>query len=639
KASPRIAHGFPSVQTIMRDGQQPVFRQSRRAGKASRPNPRKLFLDGLWAFKYSFSRNTGTLLQLWLLAGLQSALPVAIALSTRGMVNAVIAVHSGSAGGDSEILLWLLAGLGAATLDALAGVAFANISVNFQDLTIHQVTVDILNHTAQLDLEQLEDVHFQDTLGLVQQNSGAAFGRFQVNLISLASGVLGSVFLLLLLYRIDPWTIPLVVPAAGLYVWFQWKYIGRKTAMERSRTTKRRWTRYFTTRAMRQEFIPEIKILDLAPLLHAKFDALMREFIRQDKSLRETGFRIQAFFSVITNSLVMVLLWRVIDGVRTGMLTIGDLTIFGSAALRLRQNLNATIQNLGNALESTIYITHLRLLLQITPLPRGSANRAPGACRGDFVLDNVSFTYPEASQPTLKNISLRIRSGEVIALIGENGAGKTTLVKLLTRLYSPSQGRVLLDGHDLEEYSADFLRRQYMFVFQNFGRYEGTVAENISYGDWRRLADHPEAIPEIARACGMDSMIQSLPNGYQTMLGRMFGEIDLSGGQWQRIAITRAFARRGSILILDEPTSNLDPRAEYEIFRQFQSLAAGRTTILISHRFSTVSMAHRIIVLEDGEIVEEGSHADLLRAGNLYATLYRMQKGDTDSPQTGRQRV
>jgi ABC-type multidrug transport system fused ATPase/permease subunit len=279
-----------------------------------------------------------------------------------------------------------------------------------------------------------------------------------------------------------------------------------------------------------------------------------------------------------------------------------------------------------------IYITHLRILMHTKPLLHSSEDYVPRECRGEFVLENVSFTYPDANQPALAEISLHIHPGEVIALVGENGAGKTTLVKLISRLYSPTHGSVKLDGHNLEEYSLSYLRRQYLFVFQNFGRYEGSVHENIAYGDWERLMDRPDLVQKLAQSCGIDPTIQALPHGYQTLLGRNFGETDLSGGQWQRLAIARAFAREGSILILDEPTSNLDPRAEYQIFRQFQSLAAGRTTILISHRFSTVSMADRIVVLDQGKIVEQGSHTELLTTNGLYSTLYRMQSQRMDSP-------
>jgi ATP-binding cassette subfamily B protein len=214
----------------------------------------------------------------------------------------------------------------------------------------------------------------------------------------------------------------------------------------------------------------------------------------------------------------------------------------------------------------------------------------------------------------------------VVALVGENGAGKSTLVKLVAGLYRPDSGALRLDGVDLRELPADALRDRMAFVLQNFGRYEASAADNIAYGDWRRLLDDREQVREIARRAGVDALLESLPNGYDTQLGRTFGDVDLSGGEWQRVALARAFARDARLLVLDEPTSNLDARAEHDLFLRFRRLAHGRTTILVSHRFSTVAMADRIVVLERGRIVESGSHAELMVRAGAYAQLYELQR-------------
>jgi ATP-binding cassette subfamily B protein len=241
-------------------------------------------------------------------------------------------------------------------------------------------------------------------------------------------------------------------------------------------------------------------------------------------------------------------------------------------------------------------------------------------------LRNVSFTYAGAPRPALAAISLRIARGETIALVGENGAGKTTLVKLIARLYDPDEGCVLFGGIDVRALPRDELHQRIAFVLQGFGRYEASAADNIAYGDWRRLLSDREGVQRVARTAGVDEMISALPHGYDTLLGRTFGEQELSAGQWQKIALARAFARDADVLILDEPTSNLDARAEHALFTQFRRLAEGRTTIIVSHRFSTVSMAQRIVVLDKGRIVESGTHAELLsRAGN-YAGLYELQQ-------------
>jgi ATP-binding cassette, subfamily B, bacterial len=463
--------------------------------------------------------------------------------------------------------------LAAAVADAAISFLQSYLNMTFQDAISRHIILDVLRHTAKLDLEQLENSQFQDTLSLVQQNLGPSFTRFLSTTISLVATILESVILMGLLFQIEPIILPVFVPILLFYLWFEWRHVVRKTELEILRSAKRRWTRYFTSRLTSPQNLPEVKLLGLAPLMLQKFDKLLREFIQQDQKIRRSALTMQSIYALITSGLVSMLLYGITRKIGDHVLTIGDLTIFGGAALRLRRNIEMTVRSAGTALENTIYISHIRALFQIQPRGGAAGARPSAPLAGEIRMDNVTFFYPNAPRPALQRVSLHIRKGEVVALVGENGAGKTTLVKLLSGLYAPTKGRVLIDRRDLSDLDPEYLFRQFSFIFQPYGRYEGTVHENIAYGDWETLFEDPARVREISRSCGVDPLVQQLPQKYGTMLGRMFGNVDLSGGQWQKIAIARAFARNAPILVLDEPTSSLDPRAEYEIFRLFRTLA------------------------------------------------------------------
>jgi ATP-binding cassette subfamily B protein len=250
---------------------------------------------------------------------------------------------------------------------------------------------------------------------------------------------------------------------------------------------------------------------------------------------------------------------------------------------------------------------------------------APRPIRDGFAFENVSFSYPGTKRLVLDRLNLRIEPGERIALIGENGQGKTTIVKLLTRLYDPTDGRILLDGVDLRDYNIEDVQSEIGVIFQDFMRYEMTARQNIAVG---RIdaSDHDGSIEHAARKSLADAVIERLPNGYDQLLGRRFeGGVDLSGGEWQKIALARAYLRDAQLLILDEPTASLDARSEYEVFQRFAELTKGKMALLISHRFSTVRMADRIVVLENGRIVEQGSHSQLMALGGRYAGMFELQ--------------
>jgi ATP-binding cassette subfamily B protein len=395
---------------------------------------------------------------------------------------------------------------------------------------------------------------------------------------------------------------------------------------EHIRTTKRRWTRYFTSRMTSQQSVTEIKLLGLAPVLRDQFRSIMTTFRDENRKLYLHNFATNSLFAVLaTTALYGTFVWVTLQALE-GNLTIGDVAIYAGAMLGLRKAFESTILSVSSDVEQTLYISNLREFLNLKPRITDTSGLTPISSRGEIEFRNVSFTYPGSTQPTLSDVSFHIMPGETVALVGENGAGKTTLVKLIARLYDPDQGCILFDGIDLRELSLAYLRSHMSFVLQRFGRYEATAADNIAYGDWQRLLDNRNEVEQVIHRANMHDMIEAMPQGYDTMLGRMFGEYDLSEGQWQKLALARAFARDSLFIILDEPTSNLDARAEYQIFSRFRELAKGRTTVFISHRFSTVGMADRILVMDKGRIVESGTHQQLLSQAGHYASLYNLHQ-------------
>ncbi|MGW8181905.1 MAG: ABC transporter ATP-binding protein, partial [bacterium] len=294
------------------------------------------------------------------------------------------------------------------------------------------------------------------------------------------------------------------------------------------------------------------------------------------------------------------------------------------AAFRLRNSVVEFINRLSSSLEKVLSITNLQEFLMIEPRLRDDGAIASGEIRGEIEVKDVCFSYQGSDRLVLNKLNMKINPGETVALVGPNGSGKTTLVKLITRLYELREGAILVDGHDLKEFSLDFLHSQIAYVDQQGVRFEATVHENIAYGDWRRLIDSPAEVRKIAKEARIDSMINEMPDGFETKLGRLFGQFDLSGGQWQKIAVARAVAKKARIYILDEPTAHLDAKSEFEIFTSLKDSVIGNTAILISHRFTTARMADRIFVISEGQVVQTGTHEELVNESGLYKELYNL---------------
>jgi ATP-binding cassette, subfamily B, bacterial len=578
--------------------------------------------NGRWALSLTWGANRSLTAAFIAMNLMQGVVPAVQAIATRGLINSALRGINDHGTSLRVVLPWLLVALAATIADALSRLFRDFASQRLEDDLNLELNARILEHTAKLEVGFFEDPASQDMLYCAKQNGAKNLLRFVGSLLSFLSNLVQMASLLAILAVIEPLVL-LLAPTAVPYLWFQWNLSEIRHELEKSRATKRRWTQYFVSSLTEPYSVPEVKILDLAPLMIARFRALMREFRDQDHHLLVRALRAAGLFSTAATIALFVLFARVALRVLAGASTIGDLAIFGAAAGRLRATLEGQVNAVAVMREETLNISDLRELLLTHPAIVAAPNAiAPENYRGEIEFRGVSFTYPGSDQPALRDVSLTIRPGETLALVGENGSGKSTLVKLLARLYDPVAGSVRLDGHDLRELDPEHLRSQISLVFQNYHGYEATFTDNIAYGDWQRLMGQTRQIEAIAHEAGLADLIESLPGGFETLLGRRFGQFDLSRGQWQRVAIARAFSRRSSLVILDEPTSSLDLRAERDLLSRFRALVRGRTAIVVAHRLSTLEIATRIAVMQHGRIIELGSHEELLRKGGEYASLH-----------------
>jgi ATP-binding cassette subfamily B protein len=376
----------------------------------------------------------------------------------------------------------------------------------------------------------------------------------------------------------------------------------------------------------------EIKLFILGGFFTDRFRTLANKLYEEDKEIVVRRYLINFLWTVLTSAAnSAIYLYVALQVVLSlGRISLGSLTRFTQAAIQAGQSFQGLLSGISSTYENNLYVTTLFEFLEYQPEivspPNPQPLEATTEARGlDIEFRNVTFTYPGKNEAALKNVSFTIRAGEAIALVGRNGAGKTTFVKLLTRLYDPDEGEILVGGRNIKEYDLKDLRQQIGVIFQDYVTYFMSARENIGVGHVSEI-DNYELVSSAASKSGASSVIEKLPDGYETMLGRWFNKgTQLSGGEWQKIALARAFMRDARILILDEPTSSLDAQAEYEVFARFRLLTQGKTAIFISHRFSTVRLADRIFVLENGEIIENGSHQELVGLGGRYAELFNLQ--------------
>ena len=520
----------------------------------------------------------------------------------------------------------LLAEFAFAVLADVLGRVVSLIDNLLSERVSNASSVRLMEHAATLDLEDFEDADFQDQLERARRQTsgrmslmGQLFSQAQ-DLVTVASFAAG-----LIIYA--PWLIVLLFVALIPAFLGEAHFNAQSYFLDYLRTPERRELDYVRQTAASVETAKEVKIFGLNGFLIERYRRLAAQLYAANRRLalrRATWGGLFAAVGAVGYYLAYVyIVWRTL----TGEFSIGDLTFLAGSFMRLRNLLEGLLSGFSTVAGQALYLNDLFSFFDVEPeiYSQSDARPFPSPIRRGFVFENVGFIYPGAERWAVRGLSFTLHAGEVLALVGENGAGKTTLVKLLARLYDPDEGRILLDGHDLREYDLDALRGAIGVIFQDFVRYNLTASENIAVG---RIAarDDRARIADAARRSLADGVIDKLPAGFDQMIGKRFKNgVELSGGEWQKLAIARAYMRDAQVIILDEPTAALDARAEFEVFKRFKELSEGRTAVLISHRFSSVRMADRILVLKNGKVDASGTHEELVSQPGQYSELFELQ--------------
>ena len=564
------------------------------------------------------------------LRAIRSLIPVAVLwigkLIIDGVIAGVAAVHAGHA---PE--WWHLAGLIGLELGiAVVGEGLARLSSLLEsllgDLFGNRLSVRLMEHAATLDLAQFEDPEVYDHLERARRQTTGRIGLFTlllgtaqdlITLISLASVLLVQLPWLLLLLTVA--VLPAFLGEAhfaslGYSLLFQW-------------TPERRLLDYLRYMGASDESAKEVKLFGLSPFLVGRYAELSDKFYEENKRLAVKRNIVSTLLVTLGTMGYYAAYGVIIYRTVLGVFTIGTLTFLAGSFRQSRSLIQSVLISLSSIYEQSLYLSDLFTFFDVRPtvVSKPGARAVPRPLVSGFRFEDVGFRYPGSQRWAVRHLSFDFEPHERIALVGENGAGKTTLVKLLARLYDPDEGRILLDGVDLRDYDLDSLRKNIGIIFQDFVRYDFVLRENIGVSQIEALDDDAR-IREAARRSLADSVAKRVPQGFDQMLGRRFDTgVELSGGEWQKVALARAYMRDAQVLILDEPTAALDARAEYEVFLRFAELTQGRMAVLISHRFSTVRMADRILVLQGGELVDDGTHEELVARGGLYAELFSLQ--------------
>jgi ATP-binding cassette, subfamily B, bacterial len=553
-------------------------------------------------------------------------IPIGLLAVSKRIIDLIVGTRTHPAAAHGSLWPWLILEFSLAVAALIATRAIDYCDIRIAEEFTRQLSLNVMEHTSRIDLESIEDPNFHDKLERARVQATDRSSMLHA-LGSLVQSSIMTFSLLLTVAGYAPWLLALmamcVIPsfAGETAVTFEGYALGRRL------TPFRRELDYLRTLGSSREAAKEVKMFDLGGFLVDRYQAISKQVILQTCRLARDRFLWGSVLGIMASLGYYGAYAFLAFEALAGRISVGTLTFLAGAVAGANVQLQSTFTYFSSVSEQALFLTDVVDLLNVQPriLSKSEPLAVPKPITRGVEFRNVSFRYPGGTHWVLRNLNLTIEPGQRIALVGENGQGKTTLVKLITRLYEPTEGAILIDGIDLREYDLDDLRREVGVIFQDFFRYDMPVRINIGTGRKEQMRNDA-ALWEAAEESGADKFIANMPLKMDQMLGKRFeGGLDLSGGQWQKIALSRAYIRDAQIVILDEPTAALDAAAEAEVFDNFADLTTDRMAILISHRFSTVRMADRIVVLKNGCIEETGTHAELLAAGGQYARLFELQ--------------
>jgi ATP-binding cassette, subfamily B, bacterial len=558
---------------------------------------------------------------------LQGALPLVALYLMKQVVDAVAAAISGGTR-DIRAFTMLMVLTGAVALLAAALRTISTLVSEVQTARLIDRVQELLHaKSAEVDLQFYESAAYHDTLHRAQNEASYRPPRIVAELAQVGQGVLTLVGLLALLVSFHWMLVAALLLAALPGLAIKARFSSRLYQWTLRETANQRLARYLNTVLTTIEFAKEIRLFDLGGVFRDRHQVL-RTALRQDRLSMMTRRSVSDLLAnVVAVLAVFASMYVIARQALDGSVTIGDMVMYFGAFQRAQDTFRDVLAGLAGLYEDNLFLADFKAFMTLQPMVTESRSPRPfpRPLRRGLEFEHVTFRYPGTDVDVLRDVSFHVRPGEHLALVGENGSGKTTLVKLLCRLYDPTEGAVRIDGVDIRELGLRDLRSEFGVVFQDYAKYQLSARDNIWTGNITLPHDTPRVV-EAAQRTGADAVIRALPRGYDTMLGRQFADgVDLSIGQWQKLAIARAFMRDTQLIVLDEPTAALDPLAEAEVFEHFQTLARDRTTLLISHRLSTVRHADRILVLVNGQIAEVGAHDELLKQAGVYANLFETQ--------------